>query len=284
MNVAIVGQRDNDRAVALAGRLAGRLREDGVGVHVDETTAAALHAAEAPWAKPAEAIEAAETFEDCELVVSIGGDGTFLYAARRAGPTPILGVNLGEVGFLNAVAPDAAVETVLSELRRVRDGGDAGIQTMPRIAASGGDWTLAPALNEVVVQGPRRGHGGGANFTVTVEGSTYVETAADGVIVATPTGSTAYNLSEAGPLVHPGVGALIVTAMAPDEGMPSLVVADTDPVTVEVTDAPSGVVVSDGRTRRSLDPPTSVTLGVADEPARIAGPSRDFYGALGKLD
>jgi len=283
--VAIVGQRGNERAVELAGRLAGRLRTDGVDVAVDETTSAALAAEPERWgAIEPSALETADAFADCALVVSIGGDGTFLYAARRAGPTPILGINLGEVGFLNAVDPAAAVDTVLDELERIREGGDAGVQTAPRIAAGGDDWALEPAINEVVVEGPRRGHGGGAHFTVRVDGATFTETHADGVLVATPTGSTAYNLSEDGPLVHPDVPGLVVTGMASEAGTPSLVVPEDDPITVEVVDAPAGVAVSDGRVRQRLSPPATVRLEIADEPVRIAGPSRDFYAALSKLD
>jgi NAD+ kinase len=285
MNVAIVGQRGNDRAVELCARLARRLRADDVGVAVDETTARAFSRAGADWAAvDVDAPESTDTFEDCALVVSVGGDGTFLYVARRAGSTPILGVNLGEVGFLNAVAPAVAVETVLEELERIRTGADAEVQTMARIAARGDGWSLEPAINEVVVQGPRRGHGGGAEFTVEVNGGSYADVIADGVMVATPTGSTAYNMSEGGPLVHPDVSALVLTGLAPADGLPSLVVDGSDEITVEVREATDSVAVSDGRVRQRLDPPAAITLEVADEPVRVAGPSRNFYAALGKLE
>lgn len=285
MKVGIVAQRSNNRALSLATRLFERLGDD-VGVVFDETTAAALAADGSRWPdddRPApEACPAAE-MDSCALVVSIGGDGTFLYAARGAGSTPILGVNLGEVGFLNAVAPDEAVETVLDEVARIRETGSARTRTVPRLRASGDDWSLPPSLNEIVIQGTHRGHGGGAGFEVRVDGSLYTSGRADGVLVATPTGSTAYNLSEDGPLVHPTVDGMVVTEMAGEEAMPPLVVDDDSEITVRIEAGPESVVVSDGRVRETVDTPTQVRVSRAGEPVNIAGPQRDFFAALGKL-
>ena len=294
MQVGIVSQRDNERAIALATRLVERLDADGVAVAIDESTAATL-AGEREAAgqresdgenseSVAHALPGTPTaaMADCDLVVSIGGDGTFLYTARAAGATPVVGVNLGEVGFLNAVSPDDAVGEVLDEVDRMRD--DAGrTQELPRLVASASSWTLAPSLNEVLVQGPRRGHAGGATFEVRVDGDVYTRGHADGVLVATPTGSTAYNLSEGGPLVHPSVPGMVVTEMAGGDGMRPLVVDVDSEVTIAVEDAAEAVVVSDGRDRETISPPASVTVRAAEEPARIAGPAREFFAALGKL-
>jgi NAD+ kinase len=195
-----------------------------------------------------------------------------------------MGVNLGEVGFLNAIPPEAAVETVATEVERAQREGRVETREMPRIAAAGEDWTLPAALNEVVVQGPRRGHGGGAALEVRVDGSLYTSGEADGVLVATPTGSTAYNLSEGGPLVHPEVGSLVVTEMCAEESMPPLVVDADTTVTVRV-EAPDGsYAVSDGRARQELDAPTQVSIERADEPVRVAGPPLDFFAALSKIE
>ncbi|MFC6824290.1 NAD(+)/NADH kinase [Halopelagius fulvigenes] len=274
MKVGILAQRGNSRAAYLADELRGRLRESGVEVRVDTETAATLDVSGTP----------AEEFDATDLVVSIGGDGTFLYAARGAGRTPILGVNLGEVGFLNAVGPENAVDAVMDEVAAFGEDGDIVAREVPRIAASGDGWTEDPAMNEVTVTGARRGHGGGVGVEVRVDGSLYTGGHADGVLVATPTGSTAYNLSEDGPLVHPSVNGLVVNEMVPDSGMPPLVVAPDVEVTITLTDAERAVVVSDGRTRREVEPPTEVTVAAADEPVRLAGPTSDFFEALGKLD
>jgi NAD+ kinase len=119
---------------------------------------------------------------------------------------------------------------------------------------------------------------------VRVDRSLYTGGHADGVLVATPTGSTAYNLSERGPLVHPSVEGLVVNEMVPDSGMPPLVVAPDAEVSIAVTDAEEAVVVSDGRHRQYVTPPTEVTIATTDDPVRLAGPSSDFFEALGKLD
>ena len=274
MQVGIVGQRGNSRAQSLAEAISERLGEAGTEVVVDEETAAALGTAGVPT----------DALADCDLVVSIGGDGTFLFAARGAGTTPIMGVNLGEVGFLNAVSPEDAVEAVAAEVRSHEGAGDATTHTMPRIEANGDGWTLAPAINEMTVMGERRGHGHGVGIEVRVDGSLYTSGQADGVIVATPTGSTAYNLSEGGPLVHPGVDSLVVTEMCAEGGMPPLVVGEDSEVTVGLEGAPEAVVVSDGRVREMVEPPTRVTLRRAPDPVHVAGPPLDFFTALGKLD
>ncbi|WP_251342705.1 NAD(+)/NADH kinase [Haloplanus halophilus] len=273
MYVGLVAQKDNSRAAFLAAELRRRLRNEGVTVAVDTTTAETLDLEGTPI----------EAFDGCDLVVSIGGDGTFLFAARGADGTPILGVNLGEVGFLNAVGPEEAVEVVLDEVAAFR-AGEMSVRETPRLAASGDDWTAPPVTNEVVVQGPIRGPGGGVEVDVRIDGARYSAGPADGVLVATPTGSTAYNLSESGPLVHPGVEAIVVNEMCASEGMPPLVVGPDSTVGVTVENADRAVVVGDGRVLRELDPPTAVDVGRADSPMRVAGPTADFFEALGKLD
>jgi NAD+ kinase len=275
MEVGIVAQRDNGRAASLARTLGARLAESGVEVRFDATTAATLGRDDA--GRPVDA------FDDCDLVVSIGGDGTFLFAARGANGTPVIGVNLGEVGFLNAVGPDEAEAAVVRAVDAYRRE-ELRVQEVPRIAAHTDEWRGEPAMNEVVVQGPRRGRGGGGHVEVRIDGSTYDAGAADGVLVATPTGSSAYNLSERGPLVHPGVGGLVVNEMAARDGMPPLVVPPDRDVTVTLTDVEYGVVVGDGRTRHEIGAGTTVHVGLADQPVRLAGPAADFFEALGKLD
>jgi len=274
MRVGIVAQRGNSRAAYLA----EDVREELVGVDVevwlDAATAGELDLAGRDVAE----------FSACDLVVSIGGDGTFLFAARGAGSTPVLGVNLGEVGFLNAVAPESAVAAARREVERFRETGDVRYREAPRVVASGDGWSSTPALNEVVVQGEQRGHGHGVDVEVRVDGSLYEATHADGVLVATPTGSTAYNLSEGGPLVQPGVDALLVTAMCPAEPMPPLAVGLDSEVSVRVDGADEAVVASDGGNIERLDVPGVVNVECTDEPARVAGPDADFFQALGKLE
>lgn len=282
MKVGIVGQRGNRRAVTLAGEIATRLRADGISVVVDETTCEALEARDDPALSVPPGIRVSD-LDDCNLAVSVGGDGTFLYTAREAETTPILGVNLGEVGFLNAVSPDEAVEVVEQEVDRIRTTGSPRTRQLPRLAATAADWQLSPALNEIVVQGPQRGHGNGIHVEVTVDGSAYATGHADGVIVATATGSTAYSLSEGGPIVHPETGGFVVNEMCGESEMPPLVVDTDTTVSIHVSDAEQALAVSDGRVTRSVTPPADIVVSRAERPVLLAGPARDFFDALGKL-
>ncbi|GAB7018689.1 NAD(+)/NADH kinase [Halostagnicola bangensis] len=271
--VGIVAQRDNDRAQSLAAQLVEALESDDVRVVVDDETGQTI----------GEDCVAVAEMNAFDLVVSIGGDGTLLFVAREASDAPIVGVNLGEVGFLNAVPPENAVEAVTSLVAERRKTGSVSGRDVKRLRASGEGWTLEPALNEVVVHGPKRGSGGGATIDIRVDGQQYARSHADGVLVATPTGSTAYNLSEGGPLVRPSVGALVVTQMAATEPMPPLVIDNTSELTLTVRDAETAYAISDGRNRQRLEPPTTVTVTTADDPVTLAGPPVNFFEALEKL-
>ncbi|QLG26263.1 NAD(+)/NADH kinase [Halorarum halophilum] len=273
MDVGIVAQKGNNRAAYLAADVRDRLCEADARVHLDEATAATL----SEEGRPVDAMDTTD------LVVSIGGDGTFLFAARGAGGTPVLGVNLGEVGFLNAVPPDEAVEAVLKEVEAFQDD-EMTVREAPRLAATCDGWESAHATNEIVVQGARRGHGGGVCVEVRVDGSLYSGGHADGVLVATPTGSTAYNLSERGPLVHPSVDGLVVNEMCATGGMPPLLIAPDATVSVTLTDSEEAVVISDGREPHPVDVPTEIVVERTGPPVRVAGPSSDFFEALKKLE
>jgi len=273
MRVGIVAQRDNDAAVALAADVAAAL-PSAVEVVVDPETATTIEWAAADI----------ESFDTVDLVVSIGGDGTFLFAARHAGTTPVLGVNLGEVGFLNAVTPDAAVDTTRDLVAQYRETGSVRTAALPRLAVGAAAASLSPAINEVLVQGPQRGRGYGIEATIAVDGAEYVTTRADGVLVATPTGSTAYNLSEGGPLVMPSAEVLVVTPMSPATATRPLVVPATATVLVTVADADAAIAVSDGREATEFSVPASVTVETAAAALRVAGPGVEFFEALSKLD
>jgi NAD+ kinase len=270
MRVGIVAQQGNPQAASLAGDIRDSVNSKVV---VDETTAESLDMSGV----------SVEEMSECDLVVSIGGDGTFLYAVRGIDETPITGVNLGEVGFLNATAPETAV-TMVKETIAELNTGDLKTREIPRLSATGDDWTLPPALNEIVVMGQQRGRSNGIAIEVRVDGSLYTEGHADGVLVATPTGSTAYNLSEGGPLVHHDVSAMILNEMCATEGMAPLLVKPDSEITIRVDGSKSAVAVSDGRINQEIDTPAEITVKKTETPVHIAGPDLDFFAALGKLD
>ncbi len=278
--VGIIGQRTNAQAEAVVETLLETLtpRTD-VEIRVDTTTATALEVDEGT---PADELAA------CDLAVSVGGDGTFLYTARTVGATPILGINLGEVGFLTAVDPADATEAVTDAIERYQQG-TLTVYDLPTLEVGGPDTEELPgAVNEVVVQARRRGASANVTFDLEVDGTHYATERADGVLVATPTGSTAYNLSEDGPLVHPRVDATVVTVMCPQTGTRPLVISDDATITVTArstteTATATGHLVIDGRDRQEIALPTTVTVERAGTPARIVGPGVDFFEALEKL-
>ncbi|MFP9190680.1 NAD(+)/NADH kinase [Natronosalvus vescus] len=273
-DVGIVAQRDNERARAIAEELVRTVAAFGADAVVDDATGNAVDAPAVP----------VSAMGDCAFVVSIGGDGTFLFVARETGGVPLIGINLGEVGFLNAVSPAAAVDAVEGLLEEHQETSTIEGRSVPRLQASGEGWTLEPALNEIVVHGPRRGPAGGVEVDVAIDGVSYARSWADGTLVSTPTGSTAYNLSEGGPLVHPTVDALVVTQMCAAESMPPLVVGADSEVTLTLSGRGPTWAISDGRTRQELEPPETVTVTVADDPITLAGPEVHFFDALEKLE
>jgi NAD+ kinase len=156
------------------------------------------------------AVDPAYLAERADLIVSLGGDGTMLRAMRlsRGGRSPVLGVNLGRLGFLAEIdIPELTGALSAIDGHRFTVEPRSGV----RATFAGQDTT---AFNDVaLVRIP--GENASAAVELTVEGHSFVRYAADAVIVATPTGSTAYNFSAGGPIVSPRAEGLLVTPVAP---------------------------------------------------------------------
>ncbi len=148
-----------------------------------------------------------------DLALSIGGDGTMLRTVRQVARqgTPIIGVNMGTLGYLTQVEPGS----LLSYLARYF-AGHATIEERMMLSierSRSPDEEPLLALNEVVIEKSEAGHT--VRLLVRIDGSDFTTYAADGLIVATPTGSTAYSLSARGPIVSPGHRALLLTPVSP---------------------------------------------------------------------
>lgn len=145
---------------------------------------------------------------DADFAVSLGGDGTFLKAARRVGvkEVPIIGVNMGRLGFLADVT-DGEVEDAVDALYSGRYSIEE--HAVIELGSQGG----AFALNDIAVL--KRDNASMITIHVWVDGEELVTYQADGLVVSTPTGSTAYNLSNGGPVMVPGTGVLCLTPVAP---------------------------------------------------------------------
>ncbi|MDX1468434.1 MAG: NAD(+)/NADH kinase [Acidimicrobiia bacterium] len=146
--------------------------------------------------------------EEPDVVVAVGGDGTMLAAARRAltWDVPVLGFNLGTLGFLAEAEKDEADEAVKRLI-----GGDFGIQSRLTVTAATGG-VSATGVNDVVVE--KIDSTRLVGLSVTVDGTHFATYQADGLVVATPTGSTAYSFSAGGPIIDPSVDALVMTPVA----------------------------------------------------------------------
>lgn len=207
-----------------------------------------------------------------DLVIAVGGDGTFLRGARTAADldAPVIGVKVGRLGFLTEVEPPQASELIMAALA-----GTVPIEERLAVVAEPlDDAAFEPqwGVNEIMVEKGARHRL--VRLRVTVDG-TYVTTfSADGVIVATPTGSTAYSFSAGGPIVSPSVDALILTPVAPHMVFDRSIVLDaSQSVVLEVLGDEAGLLSADGRDAIELPVGARVRIGAAERRARfVAGP------------
>jgi NAD+ kinase len=208
---------------------------------------------------------------DCELVVVIGGDGTILRAAELAhdSGTPILGVNLGHVGFL-AEAEYEDVSATIDAIVARRYTAEDRLTIDVSVFRDGELVTRTFALNEASVEKAERERM--LEVVVEVDGRPLSRWGCDGVVCATPTGSTAYNFSAGGPVVWPGVEALLMVPISAHALFARpLVVAPTSVLAVEVI-APaeaSGVLWCDGRRTVELPPGARIEVRRGERPVRL---------------
>ncbi len=222
-----------------------------------------------------------------DLVLALGGDGTLLRAARATVGTevPVLGVNLGRLGFLTAF-PDAELEQGLATVMDGKAMLEPRFTLRARIEGPDdvGDGKLF-ALNDIVV------HTSGAArvtpLTIEVGSGEHREEvgsfSADGVILATPTGSTAYSMSAGGPIIVPEVECMVVTPICPHSlAVRPLVIPAHREVTVRSLDPDADHQLTvDGQVERALGPGDAVVVSREDHPVRLVRlPGQTFFGTL----
>ena len=206
-----------------------------------------------------------------DAVLSLGGDGTLLRAARLmdARAVPILGVNLGRLGFLTSCDQAGLEEGV----RRLADGDYCAETRMAlraaMVDAHGVERMRWRSLNDVVL------HKGGfarvVSFVVWVDGEVMGSFGADGVVVSSPTGSTAYSLSAGGPIVVPTVESLVLTAVSPHTmAMRPLVLPPTAEVQIRAVDSPDGLLVTiDGQVGTTFSAQDALVIRRARTPVVV---------------
>lgn len=226
------------------------------------------------------AVNAAGVFEaynfDVDFVISMGGDGTFLKAASRVGAkgTPIMGVNMGRLGFLADVLP-SEIEHALGSLFS----GEYQTEehTVIQLFADGEPIEGNPfALNDIAVL--KRDNASMISIRTHVNGEFLVTYQADGLIVATPTGSTAYNLSNGGPIIIPQSGSLCLTPVAAHSlNIRPIVLNDTVEITLDVESRSHNFLVAiDGRSEKLVEG-TKLTIRKAPYSIKIVKQPRQRY-------
>ena len=274
--VGLVAKHHVEAAASVLAELAAWLEARGVEV-VFETETAQLAGVEP--AHPTTTREALPS--TCDLIVLLGGDGTLIGMARRtaraAVDVPIAGVNFGSLGFLTEVTLDELYPLLEAAL----EGGAAIEERMmlhARTFRAGRVHAEELVLNDVVLT--KAALSRIIELGVSVGGQPVMRVRADGLIVATPTGSTAYNLAAGGPIVHPVVDALLLTPIAPHmlTNRP-LVVSGASEISVEpIMNGQEEVFVTfDGQSGHALQAGDIVTIRRAERPLRLLRSSRRSY-------
>jgi NAD+ kinase len=277
-SVFIVAHRERTEAAQLAQTAVRWLRERGHDAWMSVADADAL---------AVEALGSDRSPCEAGLALSLGGDGTMLRTIKclDGAPVPVIGVNVGVLGYLTEIEPPAMLPALERWFASDESAGDWRIEermmlqiTVDRAGVieghdySGERWR---ALNEVVLEKGESGHT--VHLLVTIDGAPFTSYAADGLIVATPTGSTAYSLSARGPVVSPQHRAMLLTPVSPHMLFDRSLVLDPDePIEIEVTGYRKVEVSVDGQRVLTLAEGDTLTCVPAAETARFVrfGPRR----------
>ena len=273
MNVGVVG---NPRYAGLAAILPGMAaRAAGLGIELYSETAM-----EPFWPRPLPDLASAPRLD---ALVTLGGDGTLLRGARllKGAAVPVLGVNLGRVGFLTAAGKDEA-EVALDRLASGDFVTEERLTLQATIVAARGESTPLPiCLNDVTI------HKGGVarliQLNVQINGQDVGNYSADGLIVATPTGSTAYSLSAGGPIIVPDVRAVVITPVAAHTlaVRPLVIPADAHISIRPIRPWSSDLLVSvDGQQAMLLGPDDIVELCQGENPVLLVRFQTDYFARM----
>lgn len=271
--VAILSHHQRESAVGLVDRAVSWLGAHGCEVWLPPEDAHAIGR---------DSLASNSSIATAQLVVCIGGDGTVLRAVRAldGAPVRILGVNVGVLGYLTEVEPERleqALDAALADRCRVEERMMLSVDVVRAGGGVEGPWR---ALNEVSLEKREAGHT--VRLRVSIDGEVFTSYQADGLVVSTPTGSTAYSLSARGPVVSPGHRAVLVTPVAPHQLFDrSLVLRPDEPVEIDVLEHRMVDLAVDGQRVATLLEGDRVRTTVDEQPAWFVrlGPDR-FHQVL----
>jgi len=265
--VGLVSRLDEDAALKVALRLYKNMTKKGIKVLPEEQLS--------QIAKLPGGVSFSKM--DADLIVTVGGDGTVLKTCMSIprAETPILAVNMGRRGYLTEVDPEGAMHAVESCIK-----GTCKKEERAKLCVTVEGESPIDGLNEVVISSGTPSKM--LHFMVSVD-SSQLEFRSDGLIVSTPTGSTAYSLSANGPIMDNSVEAFVVTFICPLEHLTPLIVSMENRIKIELM-APKlkGTLVVDGRVQRELQPQTPVTVTRSSHKAVFVrlGPIRSLRGLM----
>ncbi len=270
--VAIAVKQKSRDAISLAQELVEWLQRRGLQVLLEENILRA---------RPMDDVGIYRPGDHADLVVVLGGDGTLLSVARTLPPgVPILGVNMGSLGFMTEINRSELYPSLINVLE-----GDYEIEERSlldvHLVRTSGSTVAYRALNDVVIA--KSALARILHLSVEIDGRRVTTYRADGLIVSTPTGSTAYNLSAGGPIVHPVLPVAMLTPICPHTlSQRPLVVADSSEVQITLETAQEEVYLTlDGQEGTSLGYQDRVSVLGSDNTVslvRVSG--RTFYDAL----
>jgi NAD+ kinase len=271
---ALVGRYVSPGIAEPLSRLASFLASRGVEVVIEAETARSTGIATYALAAAEELAAAAD------VAIVVGGDGTMLSIARRLAPfdVPLIGVNQGRLGFLTDI-PITRLEKTLEPMLAGRYVEERRTLLSAEVVRSDGSRETALALNDVVLN--RGGGGTMIDCAVEIDGRFVYAMRADGIIVATPTGSTAYALSAGGPILDPTVAAFALVPVAPHAlTHRPVAIADTATITLTLERGPDAALHCDAQAHFGLLEGERVTVRRAQHAARFLHPEDHDYFAM----
>jgi len=272
--IVLVGRPGSPGLAAPLERLAAFLTARGHRVVWEDETARLAGQPELP------AIAAAQLGVEADLAIVVGGDGTMLSFARQLAPhdVPLIGINQGRLGFLTDI-PLARMEATLGAMLDGRYVEERRTLLAATVERADGSREHAPALNDVVVN--RGALGTMIECAVEIDGRLVYSMRADGIIVATPTGSTAYALSAGGPILAPQVPAFALVPVAPHAlTYRPIAVPDSALIAIAINHGRDASVHCDGQAHFGLAEGDRVALRRAEHRARFLHPEDHDYFAM----
>jgi NAD+ kinase len=278
--VGLVAKRRLDAAAGVLAELAGWLEARQVSTVFEKETASLVGLPPDRPTSPRDDLPA-----QCDLIVVLGGDGTLIGMASRivraGAQTPILGVNFGSLGFLTEITlPELypSLESVLKGTATI----DERMMLQARTLREGAVFTTSTVLNDVVIT--KGALSRIIDLSVAIGEQPVMRVRADGLIAASATGSTAYNLAAGGPIVHPEVNAILLTPIAPHmlTYRPVVVPADSQITVQPVMNGNDEVFVTfDGQSGHALQTGDVVTICRADATLRLVrAATRNYFDLL----